>query len=134
MKHLATTLSLMLFFSILLSCQEIKKEGNIEVITAEEMQSILDLEDIQLVDVRTPEEFKEGFIANAQNIDYFSDTFDEDIEKLDKSKPVIVYCKSGGRSAKCADKLLEAGFVKVYDLEGGISKWKHKGLSIKTFE
>lgn len=134
MKHLATTLSLMLFFSILLSCQEIKKEGNIEVITAEEMQSILDLEDIQLVDVRTPEEFKEGFIANAQNIDYFSDTFDEDIEKLDKSKPVIVYCKSGGRSAKCADKLLEAGFVKVYDLEGGISKWKHKGLDIKTFE
>ncbi|WP_418511361.1 rhodanese-like domain-containing protein [Corallibacter sp.] len=134
MKHLATTLSLMLFFSILLSCQEIKKEGNIEVITAEEMQSILDLEDIQLVDVRTPEEFKEGFIANAQNIDYFSDTFDEDIEKLDKSKPVIVYCKSGGRSAKCADKLLEAGFVKVYDLEGGISKWKHKGLNIKTFE
>lgn len=134
MKHLATTLSLMLFFSILLSCQEIKKEGNIEVITAEEMQSILDLEDIQLVDVRTPEEFKEGFIANAQNIDYFSDTFDEDIEKLDKNKPVIVYCKSGGRSAKCADKLLEAGFVKVYDLEGGISKWKHKGLNIKTFE
>ena len=134
MKHLATTLSLMLFFSILLSCQEIKKEGNIEVITAEEMQGILDLEDIQLVDVRTPEEFKEGFIANAQNIDYFSDTFDEDIEKLDKSKPVIVYCKSGGRSAKCADKLLEAGFVKVYDLEGGISKWKHKGLNIKTFE
>ncbi|WP_417289930.1 rhodanese-like domain-containing protein [Corallibacter sp.] len=133
MKHLTTALSL-IFFLGLFSCQELKKDGDIEVVTPEEMQTILELEDIQLVDVRTPEEFKEGYIANAQNIDYFSDTFDEDIEKLDKSKPVIVYCKSGGRSAKCADKLLEAGFVKVYDLEGGISKWKHKGLNIKTFE
>ncbi|MCB0427365.1 MAG: rhodanese-like domain-containing protein, partial [Mangrovimonas sp.] len=43
-----------------------------------------------------------------------------------------LYCQSGGRSARCAEKLVEAGFVKVYDLEGGISKWKHKGYEIKN--
>ena len=73
------------------------------------MQSILELEDVQLVDVRTPLEHDEIRIANSQNIDYMSPTFDEDINKLDKNKPVILYCKSGGRSAKCAKKLKDAG-------------------------
>ena len=89
------------------------------------MQSILELEDVQLVDVRTPKEHDEERIANSQNIDYNSPTFDEDIAKLDKAKPVILYCKGGTRSAKCAKKLKDAGFQKIYDLEGGISKWKH---------
>lgn len=108
------------------SCKDAKIEDTeIKLVTAEEMQSILELEDAQLVDVRTPEEFEEIRIANAQNIDYMSPTFDDDISKLDKNKPVVLYCKSGGRSAKCAQKLKEAGFKKIYDLEGGISKWKH---------
>ena len=67
----------------------------------------------------------EEHIPNSQNIDFRSPTFDKDIENLDKSKPVLLYCKSGGRSAECAKKLKDAGFEKVYDLDGGISKWKH---------
>lgn len=108
------------------SCLDSKVE-NIEVklVTADEMKSILELEDAQLVDVRTPKEHEEIRISNSQNIDFNSPTFDEDITKLDKDKPVILYCKGGGRSAKCAKKLKDAGFKKIYDLEGGISKWKH---------
>lgn len=113
-----------------ISCS--KSVTGIKVITQEEMQTFLKLDDVQLIDVRRPEEYKTGFIANAQNIDYFSDTFDEDINKLDKNKPVILYCKSGGRSAKCAKKLINAGFIKVYDFEGGISKWKHSGYELHT--
>ncbi len=116
---------------LLASCTD-EKKGEVKIVSPEEMQTLIELEDIQLVDVRTPEEHEEGYIAHSQNIDFNSPTFEEDITKLDKTKPVVLYCKSGGRSAKCAKKLKEAGFVKIYDLDGGISKWKHKGLEIKV--
>jgi rhodanese-related sulfurtransferase len=93
------------------------------------------MEDVQLVDVRTKKEYLQEHIVNAQNIDFSSPTFDEDITKLDKEKPVILYCKGGKRSAKCAKKLQEAGFEKIYDLEGGISKWRHSdkiSLEVKS--
>jgi len=114
---------------LVLSCKSEVKEDP-KIVTPEEMQTILELDDVQLVDVRTPEEYKEGYIKNSQNIDYQSPTFDDDIKKLDKSKPVILYCKSGNRSAKCAKKLIEAGFEQVYELEGGITEWKYKGLDV----
>ena len=114
------------------SCKEENTSNKIQIVTPEEMQELSELEDVQLVDVRTPEEYKEGFIADFQNIDYLSPDFEKEIEKLDKSKPVIVYCKSGNRSGKCAAKMKEKGFVKVYDMEGGIAKWKFKGYDLKT--
>ncbi len=117
-------LSLLLVVAVV-SCKEKETVDGIQLVTAEEMQTILELEDVQLIDVRTPQEYDEIRIANAQNIDFMSPTFDEDIAKLDKTKPVILYCKSGRRSAKCAEKMKKAGFEKIYDLEGGISKWKH---------
>jgi|SRR5690606_7296825 rhodanese-related sulfurtransferase len=127
MKKLAI-LSTVLFIT-LLSCKK-SEEPKITVITPEEMQSFLDVENVQLIDVRSQEEFDKGHIKGAQNIDFFSPTFFEDISKLDKDKPVYLYCNSGKRSANCAEKMIEIGFVKIYDLEGGISKWKHEGLEV----
>jgi rhodanese-related sulfurtransferase len=118
------------FTAVLTSCSTDTK-NEIKTVSAEEMQTLLDLEDVQLVDVRTPGEFNTGFIAKAQNIDFRSPTFDADISKLDKDKPVVLYCKSGGRSAKCAKKMKDAGFTKIYDLQGGISKWKHDGFDLE---
>mgnify|MGYP001954917345 CR=1 FL=1 len=116
------------------SClDKVLSNTEVQLVSADEMESILEQEDVQLIDVRTPKEYEEMHIANSQNIDFMSPTFDEDISKLDKSKPVILYCKSGGRSARCAKKLKDAGFEKIYDLEGGISKWKHSDkLNIKV--
>ena len=128
MKKLSILITLLLVFS---SCIN-QENKDVTVVSPEEMQTLLELEDVQLVDVRTPEEYNEGYIANAQNINYESPTFDEDITRLDKNKPVLLYCQAGGRSAKCAEKMVKAGFVKVYDLEGGISKWKHKGFEVKV--
>lgn len=125
--------ALLIFISVG-SCKKESKKGEVKVVSVEEMQSLLEMEDIQLVDVRTPEEYEEGYIEKFQNIDFLSPTFDEDITKLDKNKPVILYCKSGGRSASCAQKMLDAGFVKIYDLEGGISKWQHEGLEVKVLQ
>ncbi len=118
---------------IFISCKE-EPQTEIEVVTPEEMKVLSELEDVQLVDVRTPEEYNAGFIADAQNIDYNSSSFDTEIEKLDKSKPVLVYCQKGGRSAKCAQKMKDAGFVKIYDLDGGLAKWKYKGFAIKSIQ
>lgn len=80
--------------------------------------------DVQLVDVRTPEEYSEGHIEGARNINLFDDNFIEESQKsLDKSKPVAVYCRSGKRSAEAARKLSADGF-QVTNLEGGILAWK----------
>lgn len=127
-----TLIFLMLSAIVMTNCKGQHDDGIIKDITVEEMQTILNMDNVQLVDVRTPEEYSTGFIANAQNIDYFSPTFDEDIKKLDKEKPVIVYCKSGRRSTKCSEKLLKAGFVKIYNLEGGITQWQYEGLKINN--
>ena len=127
------TIVFLIFSTVIVTgCKRHHNDNLIKDVTVEEMQTLLQMDNVQLVDVRTPEEYRSGFIANAQNIDYFSPTFDEDIKKLDKEKPVIVYCKAGGRSTKCSKKLLEAGFVKIYNLEGGITQWQHEGGKINN--
>ncbi|MBP6181923.1 thioredoxin domain-containing protein [Flavobacterium sp.] len=83
----------------------------------------------QILDVRTPEEFASGHIDSAKNVDWLSNDFITNTAKFDKSKPVFVYCKSGGRSQKAAEKLSELGFTTIYQLDGGILKWDAAGLS-----
>jgi thioredoxin len=83
----------------------------------------------QILDVRTPEEFTSDHIDNAKNINWLGTTFVSDVEKLDKSQPVFVYCKSGGRSQKAAEKLNELGFKTIYQLDGGMLKWDAAGYS-----
>jgi len=83
-----------------------------------------------LLDVRTPEEVREGHIAGALNLNFYDSDFRRQLESLDESKPVYVYCRSGGRSGRAAKMLRDAGFPKVYDLEGGILGWKEAGLPL----
>ncbi|MDI5898276.1 thioredoxin domain-containing protein [Flavobacterium yafengii] len=86
----------------------------------------------QILDVRTPEEFTSDHIDNAKNINWLGTTFVSDVEKLDKSQPVFVYCKSGGRSQKAAEKLNELGFKTIYQLDGGMLKWDAAGFNKPT--
>ncbi|MEN9980946.1 MAG: hypothetical protein RL542_733 [Bacteroidota bacterium] len=83
----------------------------------------------QVVDVRTPEEFASGHLIQAQNVNWMNPDFAANSVKYDKSKPIFVYCKSGGRSHKAAEKLAELGFTNVIEMEGGILKWEAAGLS-----
>lgn len=85
-----------------------------------------------IIDVRSPEEFTSQHIDNAVNIDWNGADFEEKIGKYDKSKPIFVYCMSGGRSKKAAYKLAELGFSKIYELDGGIMKWNAAGLSVPS--
>lgn len=120
-----------IFVSCIFSGCSDKTEGEINLVTAEEMQAIMEMEDVHLVDVRSAKERENGFIKSSQNIDFNSPTFEADIEKLDKSKPVILYCRSGRRSAECAEILIDAGFVKVYDLKGGMTQWLFEDRAVE---
>ncbi|GAA3514935.1 rhodanese-like domain-containing protein [Aquimarina addita] len=123
--------SLFIVFSLLLSsCKEHKDSSSVELITVEEMDSLLQMEKVQLVDVRTSKEYAEGHIEGAINIDFRDKNFENLISTVDKSKPVAVYCGRGGRSAKCSSFMEKAGFTKIYDLDGGITEWKFKGKEV----
>ncbi len=85
----------------------------------------------QVLDVRTASEYERGYLPNAKNIDWKKqDTFAEQVSKLDKSKPVLVYCYSGGRSGQAAEYLAKAGFKEVYNLDGGYLKWTNANKSV----
>jgi thioredoxin len=95
-------------------------------------QKLHELKEVQLVDVRTPEEFNGGYIKGAVNMNFNADDFAANIERLDKEKPVMVYCKAGGRSARAAEQLKKAGFKKIYDLDGGIMAWENAKLPLEN--
>ncbi|PKP24932.1 MAG: rhodanese-like domain-containing protein [Bacteroidetes bacterium HGW-Bacteroidetes-2] len=113
----------------LVSCDD-SKDDSIQSITPEQMQDVLLEENIQILDVRTPEEFIENFIYKSQNICVTQDDFKEKVKRLDKNKPVYLYCKSGMRSDKAAKILKEMGFKEIYTMKGGIDLWKKKGFEL----
>ena len=93
-------------------------------------RKIKDKEVLQLIDVRTPKEFKTGHVEQAQNINYYDLTFRNQVSKLDKEKPIYVYCQSGIRSGKAVSILKSMGFKEIYDMEGGFGSWRKQGLKV----
>ncbi len=86
----------------------------------------------QIVDVRTPGEFSQGHIKYAQNMDISSRDFQQNATKLDKNKPVFVYCLSGSRSAYAANALSSMGFKEIYNLAGGMMRWRSANMPETT--
>jgi len=82
------------------------------------------------IDVRTPQEFNEGHIEGALNINFYDEKFLEQIATHDKSKPIFVYCRSGKRSSLASKGLIKLGFIEVYDLQGGIINWENDNNQI----
>ena len=76
-----------------------------------------------VLDVRTPEEWAEGVMPNSLKIDIYSPDFMAKVEELDKSKSYYIYCRSGGRSAQACMHMMDLGFKKIYNLEGGMLAW-----------
>ena len=79
-----------------------------------------------LLDVRTPEEFSEGHILGAQNLNIYDANFSTELDKLDKNVLVYVYCRSGARSINASNMMKEKGFKEVYNLKGGYSSYPFK--------
>lgn len=83
-----------------------------------------------ILDVRTPGEFNEGHIEGAILVDFQSGNFENEIASLDKSKTYAVYCRSGNRSGQAVKVMSEAGFTKLYNLDGGVIDWANAGLPL----
>lgn len=116
-------ISLLLLSFLFISChgQTSNSVNTIDVkLFAEKLKTN---ENPQLLDVRTPEEYSVEHIGNAKNVNWNGDDFVAKVNSYDKSKPIFVYCKVGGRSAQAANKLAELGFKEIYNLNGGIMKW-----------
>ncbi|HOZ85461.1 MAG TPA: thioredoxin domain-containing protein [Niabella sp.] len=77
-----------------------------------------------ILDVRTPGEFEKGHLKDAVNFNWNDENFSSRVDKMDKSEPVFVYCLSGGRSAAAAKAMREMGFKQVYEMVGGMLKWR----------
>ncbi len=86
-------------------------------------KKLASIKDKTVLDVRTKEEYGQGHLANATMIDYYKDDFKQQLAKLDKSKPVFVYCEAGGRSGSACKLLHNLGFSQVFDLQGGRRGW-----------
>ena len=113
-----------LLISILISSCAIGQITN--DIDIDEFRKKMVSEKYVLVDVRTEKEFDDGHIEDALNIDYFSDTFSDEINNIGLENPVLVYCRSGNRSGKSMKIMSDLGFKEVYNLIGGIKGWKAK--------
>lgn len=130
---------LLLFMSIffsLSSCQQpTTKSNEKKTATAQNFLNDISLEEAAekistgeaiFIDVRTPEEIGQGMIPGSIHIDFNSSDFEAKLEKLDKSKEYVVYCRSGGRSTKACKKMNELGFTKLNNMVAGYSKWSKK--------
>ncbi len=102
---------------LLFSCGE-AREMPITEFTSEELYNAV------LIDVRTPEEYAEGHLEGALNLNWYDESFVQQLEGIDKDQKVYVYCKRGGRSASAAKLLDSLGYKKVIDLTGGYDAWK----------
>lgn len=103
---------------------------NADVVDTPTLQAELARGGVQLVDVRTPQEWSTGHIEGALHIDWFDDGFAKEAAELDREKPVRLYCAAGGRSAEAREMLRGMQFKDVKDLDGGIEAWKEAGAPV----
>ena len=113
-------LILLIVFTSFVSCNS---SSEIKKISSENLILLDKNKDIQVVDVRRSKEYNSGHITGAINIDFYKSSFVEDINKLDKSKTTVVYCKSGNRSNKSALIMDSLGFTDFYDFSEGMNGW-----------
>lgn len=126
MKHLFKAF-ILLFMSGAASAQN---KSNVK---PEAFEKGLQAKGVQLVDVRRPEEYKEGHLKGAVLANWQDEKqFQAQVAKLDKSKPVYLYCLAGVRGNKAASWLVQNGFTNVVNLDGGIEAWKEAGKPIEA--
>lgn len=141
MKNLIFSISLITALG-LSSCgnaQSSKEQNESNTQTAQVINKDVDVETFEkimsegdglLLDVRTDREFASGHLKGATQIDYRSANFEKEVVELDKSVPVYIYCRSGGRSGEAAHLMKGMGFSEVYNLEGGILAWERAGKPV----
>jgi phage shock protein E len=120
---------LMLGAVVLAGCSSSTAE--LETVSPESAATIIaDDSSEVIIDIRTPEEFDQGIIEGAVNIDFYETSFADDLDGLDKDAHYVVYCRSGNRSGQAMDTFADLGFTNVTEIDGGIANWYETGLPV----
>ena len=127
MKHL-TIIFYLLAIPFFISCGQ--KTSDNKLLSAQEFKNFIDSADVHLIDVRTPNEFNQGHIEGALNIDFIAPDFRKQLELLSHDKPIVIYCRTGRRSGLTTKTLLELGFDEIYDLKYGTMSWQKEGFKL----
>lgn len=117
-------------FLIVVACAQSSQKGA-DVLSPKEFSEQLKKDpSIVLIDVRTSDEMKDGYLEGAINLDFNNPGFQKSIDSLDHSRKYFVYCAAGIRSGKAMKMMKSAGFKDVVSLDGGINGWKAQGLPV----
>lgn len=109
-----------------------KSDATVKYITSPTAAKLLEeKKDIIVLDIRTANEFSEGHIKGATNIDFNNKSFESNIAKLDKDKTYLVHCAAGGRSGKSLATFKKLGFKSIYHLDDGFNGWKSAGKPVE---
>ena len=114
------------------SC-ELINTTEISMISESDFVEIQD-SDYILIDVRTQEEFDLGHIDSAINLDFYSETFQNEILSLPKNEKIVLYCRTNNRSSKTATILKQNGYRDILVISGGITEWVKNGNDINYSE
>lgn len=100
------------------------------VVSADTAAELAARDDVEVIDVRTPEEFEEGHLEGAARIGIADDDFRDQLDQLDRGGNYLVYCRTDNRSGQAVTVMREMGFENVWDLDGGVSAWADAGLPL----
>jgi len=111
-------------FVFILFSNNVNCQRNTNQIGNSKLVELMAKEDIQILDVRTEKEFKDGAIEGAVNIDFWDPDFEiKVLSRLNKRRTTVVYCAAGGRSEMAYKLLAKKGFKTLYDLKGGYEQY-----------
>lgn len=112
---------------LLISCIDSGEDTPLKKLNAQEFsEKMKTLPTAPIIDVRTPQEFNNGHLPNAVNMDWNGNDFANQIAQLDKNSPVLIYCHSGSRSSSAVNRMIKEGFTEIYELSGGITAWNRR--------
>lgn len=129
---IAFLLTIFLFLFLNNSNTEVNEMKSMNTISLNDWKNIYDNnKDYIVIDVRTPQEFNEGHVKGAININFYDENFEEQLDELNKDKKYLIYCRSGSRSSKTLILMENLQFINVYDLEGGILAYNNAGYKLE---
>ena len=113
------------------ACAQQKEEAAVvRHVAADEFKAVIENGEGQLIDIRTPREYQMGHIPGASTIDFYSSSYSSELAKLDKSKPIYIYCRSGSRTSKSVALLKSLGFTEIVNLKHGLIDWQRSGFGL----
>jgi phage shock protein E len=107
------------------------KPSFVRDLTPDEAEALLKSNtNVVVLDIRRPQEFAAGHLAGATNLNFYAPDFAETLAKLDRNKPYLLHCATGGRSTRCLPELEKLQFTNVYHLKAGIAGWQKAGKTV----